>query len=246
MTVIPFRFLSSLLLVVVAILPSNNNKHICLAFSPATSTAVIQSISHFYESQPSEAAMVTCAVKACSADLVAQIRQSGILSNIDNTNTDAAKEDGNPYDFERTLSFLLYGAFYQGLAQHFIYNHLFTDWFGDGHDPLIVATKVLCDMALVSPFLPLPLSYSIKSMVGEGSTIRKGLEKYTRDVIHQDLLFKYWAFWMPVQVINFEFIPEQFRILFMAAFSFVWTIILSSTMSSSADASATQRVVPKL
>mmetsp|Transcript_17892 Transcript_17892/g.26469 ORF Transcript_17892/g.26469 Transcript_17892/m.26469 type:complete len:275 (-) Transcript_17892:131-955(-) len=209
------------------------------AFSPPvmSNTAMLQSIADFYEQQPGEAAMVTCAVKASCADLVAQVRQNLSSARLQQEQEEPSSEtssNNNKLDFDRTLSFILYGAFYQGLAQHFIYNHLFTEWFGDGRAPLIVATKVLCDMALVSPHLPMPLSYSIKSIVS-GQSITEGLQKYYHSVIHQNLLFKYWAFWMPVQVVNFSCIPEAYRILFMAAFSFVWTIILSSTMNASSS-----------
>lgn len=251
-------------LVVLAIIMSCSSCHAFSLAIPAT-TAIVQSIADFYENQPGEAAMVTCAVKACSADLVAQVRQqkhlvggkqqqqqhehdddddsrssydsstTRMMNNKEHTTSATAVLD---FDSSRTLSFLLYGAFYQGLAQHFIYNHLFTEWFGDGRDPLIVATKVLCDMALVSPYLPLPLSYSIKSLVS-GQSIQDGLEHYVDGVIHQNLLFKYWAFWMPVQIVNFSFVPEAYRILFMAAFSFVWTIILSSTMNTSSSSTTT-------
>jgi Mpv17 / PMP22 family len=123
------------------------------------------------------------------------------------------------------------------------------------HWPTIVTT-VLFDNFLAAPFLCLPVLYVVKAFctgtdvattanstdllhqpapAGMADTIRNALDRYKADVQLQGLLFKYWAIWLPVQCCTFSIVPMQYRVIFVAAVSFLWVIILSSISSSSAD-----------
>jgi protein Mpv17 len=101
--------------------------------------------------------------------------------------------------------------------------------------------EVGMDMAVIGPFLCLPIAYMVKTAFTDELTVENvklGLEKYVEDVKFRGLLFKYWAVWIPAQSLTFSVIPEHFRILFVAAISFFWMFILSSTSAATNDPSA--------
>jgi protein Mpv17 len=64
------------------------------------------------------------------------------------------------------------------------------------------------------------------------ASVTAGLDKYRKDVLNESLLLKYWALWIPVQLLTFGVIPPHYRVLFVAMFSFVWVIILSTIAAS--------------
>jgi len=203
---------------------------------------IIGAVEEFYTESPVQAAFLTCALKASAADAVAQLGQ---LSAMDaDSSLKRAGEVGPQHDLPllniqipRNLAFLLYGGMYQGVAQHFIYNVFFPAWFGHTTDPLTVACKVLTDITFLGPLVSLPISFAIKSAVyGSSSPFLEGLEKYKYNVVQNDLLFKYWMLWAPVNTVTFSVVPEHLRILFMASISFFWLICLSS-LSNTATAS---------
>jgi len=180
-----------------------------------TSTA-LQAIDSFYRTSPIEAATLTCGVKAAASDSISQRREADL-----------------PFCFTRNRVFMIYGALYQGAAQHVIYNELYPRVFGSDPAVSTVLHKVLFDQLVHAPFLALPTIYLLKAAVFE-YPLREGLQRYVADA-RRDLLWKYWLLWTPVQCATFSVVPEHLRIPFIAAVSFVWLIILSS-LSSREDA----------
>lgn len=89
---------------------------------------------------------MTCSIKGCSADLVAQYiagakkerqlkEEESNVTTIDNAlsklnsikrarGDDMHVERSWKFDFRRSLVFLIYGGLYQGCAQEFIYNNI--------------------------------------------------------------------------------------------------------------------------
>ena len=101
--------------------------------------------------------------------------------------------------------------------------------FGIGEDVTTVASKVLFDQLVLTPFLCLPAAYLFKA-VAFSYPVREGLRRYVADA-RRDLLLKYWALWTPVQCLTFGVIAPQWRIPFIALVSFFWLVILSSISS---------------
>ena len=77
------------------------------------------------------------------ADLVAQKRQEQISGGADKNKAAPAK-----FDAKRNIAFTVYGAVYQGMAQEFIYNHMYAVWFGVGTNVKTVLSKVLFDLLI--------------------------------------------------------------------------------------------------
>jgi hypothetical protein len=132
---------------------------------------------------PLTSAFLTCGVKASAADAVAQ-------------KTQAAKDRANDVDvssfqLKRNFAFLMYGGLYQGVAQEIIFNEVLPILFGQGTDALTVASKVLFDSFVVTPFVCLPVAYVVKSVIFQYS-LREAFRRYYTDVTKSGLLFKYW------------------------------------------------------
>jgi len=185
-------------------------------------------VDEWFRTAPYASAFTVTAVKATASDLLAQTRGR------------MAQEEGRPASpnqpivWRRTMAFLLYGGAYQGCAQYYLFNVLFPQWFGAGDDFGTVATKVLFDQMVVTPFVCLPVAYLIKA-IAFGEPPAEGLRRYAADA-RRDLLFKYWAIWTPTQCLTFGVVPQQYRIPFIAFVSFFWLIVLS-TISARGDAS---------
>eukprot|EP00977_Amphora_coffeiformis_P021761 scaffold9872_cov164-Amphora_coffeaeformis.AAC.2 len=165
-------------------------------------------------------------------------------------------------DVLRNLGFVFYGGLYQGMAQQFLFNDLYPSFFPFLTGWQNVAAQVALDMTIVSPLVCLPLAYVFKALfTNEGSvdsvsikqkqdptfsttltecahtatrSIQSGLTKYVYDVRYQQLLFKYWALWIPVQSLTFGVIPSHYRVAFVAAVSFFWVFVLSTIAAATA------------
>ena len=181
--------------------------------------AAIASLDAFFQSSPYGAAAITCGFKASTADLVAQKRQFN--------KRDHTADQHNEPDWRRNVAFTLYGAIYQGMAQEFIYNHLYPTFFGAGTSVGIVLSKVLFDLLIQTTLLTLPIAYLIKAMIYQYSP-REAFRRYLDDVKNHGLLKKYFLLWGPVQCITFSIIPVHYRVTFIACVSFFWLIILST------------------
>jgi protein Mpv17 len=192
---------------------------------------VVDVVNEFFLNQPYTAAALTCGVKASAADFVAQ-RQH--LSKRDGSRDEIEiSEDGSAqeiFEAPRNIAFLLYGAVYQGIGQEFIYNHLYSTWFGNGTGPAVVATKVAFDLLIQTTLLTLPVAYLTKATIFR-YPLTEGLRRYIEDITTHGLLLKYFALWGPVQCLTFSVVPIQARVPFIALVSFFWLIILSSISS---------------
>jgi hypothetical protein len=202
------------------------------------STAVA-TLDTFWKTSPYAAAAVTCGFKASAADIVAQKRQ--YKQRADELKEEAQVRDLNKEekqemktekktDLQRNVAYILYGALYQGLAQEFIYNHLYPVLFGAGTDIRTVLSKVCFDLLIQTTILTLPIAYMSKALIYRYS-FQEAFRRYTDDIKNHGLLVKYFSLWGPVQCLTFSIIPEHFRVTFIACVSFFWIIILSSIAS---------------
>jgi protein Mpv17 len=193
---------------------------------------------HIVQSSPYTTAALMCGIKASFADWIAQKRQirGRLENNPTNTNNDAttttatSTTGSSKTDQRRNVAFLLYGALYQGVAQEYIYNHLYPLYFGVGRDARVVLMKVAFDLLLQTTLITLPIAYMTKALIYQYS-FREAIRRYINDVRNHGLLIKYFSLWGPVQCITFSIIPEHYRITFIAFVSFFWLIILSTISS---------------
>jgi protein Mpv17 len=209
----------------------------------------LSAIGALYKTRPFLAGFITCAIKAAAADMVAQksdtgpaavpepamspirsngrfyVKQGGAIALGDN------RPLGQRFNYLRNLSFLLYGGIYCGMAQEFIYNHIFPALFGNGKTMGRIFIKVMADLLFVGPLLTLPICYLVKTIVFR-KTLADGMGNYLSDIKENGLLKKFWSVWFPVQCLTFSVIPDHLKIAFMAGVSFFWMIIFSANSST--------------
>ena len=198
----------------------------------ALNAVVVDVVNEFFLNQPYTAAALTCGVKASAADFVAQrqhlTKRDGSRDEIEISEDGRVQEE--VFEAPRNIAFLLYGAVYQGIGQEFIYNHLYSTWFGNGTGPVVVATKVAFDLLIQTTLLTLPVAYLTKATIFR-YPLSEGLRRYVEDITTHGLLLKYFALWGPVQCLTFSIVPTAYRVPFIAFVSFFWLIILSSISS---------------
>mmetsp|Transcript_30968 Transcript_30968/g.61725 ORF Transcript_30968/g.61725 Transcript_30968/m.61725 type:complete len:302 (+) Transcript_30968:270-1175(+) len=201
---------------------------------PSIATA-LEELNYFYQTFPVASAFITCGIKASAADIVAQKAEATHVPDETTDSTPSTKHcteeaEGVQIEARRNFSYILYGGIYQGICQHIIFNEIFPLIFGDGRDIITVASKVLFDSLVISPFICLPVAYLVKSMVYQ-FTIQEAMHRYRADVTENGLLFKYWKIWVPAQCLTFGVIPQHLRIAFIASVSFFWLVVFSSITS---------------
>jgi protein Mpv17 len=198
--------------------------------------SAVAALDTFWKTQPYLAAGLTCGLKASAADIVAQKRHFKLREEVEQANDEEEESIETPIqktDYQRNLAYLLYGVIYQGVAQEFVYNHLYPVWFGTGTSVGVVATKVLFDLLVQTTLVTLPIAYLTKAIIYRYS-FGEAVRRYIDDIQNHGLLKKYVLLWGPVQCLTFSIVPEHLRVTFIAFVSFFWLIILSTIASRTA------------
>lgn len=178
---------------------------------PGKLTAIGAGLATFYKTSPLIAGFVTASTKAALADSMAQYRDAHTTK----------------FDLKRMISLVLYSGTVLGMFVSVMYNTLFPILFAGETDPFKLAIKMtLFDGFVNAPLLWLPPAYIVKALIYNYPK-RQAIQKYIADVKGNRLLIKYWSLWIPVSIVNFLFVPDYFRVAFVAAVSFFWMIILS-------------------
>jgi len=233
--------LSKILLAVATLVATASSRPFHL--SRATSA-----ISTFYKNNPFKGAFLTCSIKGCSADLVAQyiaaskeqrdeeLKKDNALSRLNplkkarGGDLDVSEKRKFSIDLRRSAVFLIYGGLYQGCANEFIYNSILP-LLGTGTDWKTVARKVVVDVGFIVPLICIPMAYLVKGLL-LGRTVGASYTNYWNDVVNKGVVFKHWMIFIPVQCLTFSVIPQHLRVSFVACVSFFWMIILSCILSS--------------
>jgi hypothetical protein len=202
---------------------------VCLAATSSAVSIVLTGVGTFYQSFPVVSAMMTCGVKGCLADLISQFGE----------NRGKRASQKSNFSFKRNSAYVLYSGFFLGIMCDLIYNRLYPIMFGPSHALSTILSKVVFDSTIVAPLCWLPPAYLVNAVV-YGFSPMVGLKKYLHDIRHKSLLKKYSMLWVPVQLINFAFVPDCFRVAFVAVVGFFWLCILSSVQSSGAVSSSKQ------
>jgi hypothetical protein len=156
---------------------------------------------------------------------------SALSSSVAISSSSSPKSNSSPKaDWKRNIAYALYGSIYQGIMQEYMFNQLYPMLFGVGTDVRTVAAKVAFNLFVHAPLITIPIAYLVKAALYQDSA-HDAFAKYWNDIRHHGLLTKFFLLWGPVQSLTFSVIPQHLRVTFIAAVSFFWMIILSSTAS---------------
>mmetsp|Transcript_19764 Transcript_19764/g.38705 ORF Transcript_19764/g.38705 Transcript_19764/m.38705 type:complete len:196 (-) Transcript_19764:381-968(-) len=146
-------------------------------------------------------------------------------------------EENATFDAARFARFATLGGVLVGPTLHVWYGYLGSKIVGRSASATL--KRVVLDQTVFTPiFLPIFL-------VSVGILEGKGLTKSCEDVsgIWASTVVSNWAWWTPVQIANFGFVPAQYQVLFSNAAGVVWNTYLSyvnqqTRLKNAEDASA--------
>ena len=145
------------------------------------------------------------------------------------------------WDKARTAAFVAFGGIYTGGVQHFIFGFLNAS-FDDPIKRLLLAQFFFIPFCYYPTFLAMVpwLRAGLEADGGFGAeevaARREELFSETASKIPSTLL-RNWCFWLPVQFVQFSFIPVDLQVTYCAAFGVIWNAILSWSTSSAASLS---------
>lgn len=153
---------------------------------------------------------------------------SGLKTSAADAFAQKVLEGREELDWKRHATFCTFGFLYLGGFQYWLYNVKFTQWCGPitsrfGHKAS-APIKTFIDQAIHHPFMYFPTFYAIKASVA-GKPMSYAVDKYKSEIWTS--VKTLWTVWVPLQLINFAFVPRHLRVPYVAGVSFGWTMILS-------------------
>ncbi|XP_004635895.1 peroxisomal membrane protein 2 isoform X2 [Octodon degus] len=152
---------------------------------------------------------------------------SGILSALGNLLAQMIKkrqkkEDSESIDARGPLRYAAYGFFITGPLSHYFY--LFLEHWVPPDVPLAAAKRLLLDRLLFAPAFQLLFFLTMNLLEGKDTA---ALVARVRSGFWPALRMN-WRVWTPVQFININYVPLQFRVLFANLVALFWYAYLSS------------------
>jgi len=170
--------------------------------------------------------MVCAGLKTVAADLTVQ--------------TVVEKKQLHEVDKRRTITFGLFGIGYLGGIQYAVFNKVLPAMWPrasnfamrSSHDKINNAKALRSLVGLVAteqlihtPFVFLPCFYMTKEVVEGDGNVDVALTKWRRNIIPD--MCADMVIWVPSNLVNFAFVPQHFRVPFVALTSFAYTMVLS-------------------
>mmetsp|Transcript_38063 Transcript_38063/g.89083 ORF Transcript_38063/g.89083 Transcript_38063/m.89083 type:complete len:199 (-) Transcript_38063:264-860(-) len=133
------------------------------------------------------------------------------------------------YDSRRAFSMIAFSSCYQGAVCFHIYTHLYnclvpeSRWWGRTQLRSGLS-KSLLDNFVHVPFLYIPTFYASVGIL-QGQDFREVGETLRSEMV--STVISCWVLWVPLQLLNFAVVPEQFRTMFVNVGCLVWNVYLS-------------------
>ena len=193
--------------------------------------------------------VLTAAVMGGSGDIIAQFaEQKRASSTMDGSDLLLPKElaaaDNEPFelDVRRSLSYATFAAGYTGAFQHFLFANL-QDAIAD---PLV---RTGLNQGLIIPICYYSLLVFLLPKLRARSPREEETLRSSIDV--KKMIPRNWLFWVPLQWIQFTFIPTELQVVYVSVLGLIWNICLSLMTAGGAKASspvvaAEKGVIPAL
>lgn len=142
--------------------------------------------------------------------------------------------NGRHTSWRRTLALACYGLIWNGPSAHY-WQRFLEVLFKGKSDIGTVLRKVLVDQSTYGPLCNI-LFMSFATLVLEGRTLAYLKDKIRRDYVLVQL--NGWKLWPLAALINYKFVPLQFRVLFVNVVALCWSIFLLVKARSTIKAAA--------
>jgi hypothetical protein len=179
-------------------------------------SSALQAYSHSLALHPLETKVVTAAVLAVGGDALAQLREC------------------EPYDTRRAASFVLFDTCYRGAFQHATFPLIAQTFQGYAlhsllpYIPLEVCAAISrtgANQLCVVPVVYYPLFFAVTGAV-QGldfdASVRRAREKFL------PLMKRNLVYWIPVQYVQFAYVPAEWQVPYICMAGLLWNVILSA------------------
>eukprot|EP00761_Pharyngomonas_kirbyi_P000378 gb/GECH01000378.1/.p1 GENE.gb/GECH01000378.1/~~gb/GECH01000378.1/.p1 ORF type:complete len:247 (+),score=69.52 gb/GECH01000378.1/:1-741(+) len=173
--------------------------------------------------------LTTGAITTCG-DLISQIIQSKNQDSF--SSSSSTKQNQTPVNFKRAATAFVYGAGICGPFLHGWYQLMFRLFPGKPTLPRIVK-QVAIDQSTLAPFFgAVYIGFTdLRNGVPPSQTIQT-MPKRLYDILSVSI-----QIWPAAQVINYSFIPLQYRVLASNTVSLGWNVYLASVVNKSSSKS---------
>jgi len=168
--------------------------------------------------------VLTAAVTGGSGDIIAQLAEKKKAS-MDKSNSllpseiaEAVAEEPFELDIRRTLSYATFAAGYTGGFQHFLFSNLQENI----ADPLV---RTGLNQGLIIPLCY--YSLLVWSIPKLRATSQDEEEQLRANIDVKKMIPRNWMFWVPLQFVQFTFIPTELQVAYCSVLGLVWNIMLS-------------------
>lgn len=183
------------------------------------------------DSNPLGVKMATAAFLAVMSDALVQCKGT------------PGEYDGRRYDMRRAASFATFNALYKGVVLHFSVPAIYAAcqgnvlrqairplWQGGFGDTLCKALeRTMANQLILMPLVYCPVFFAVTGFV-QGLSLRASWQRMRENYF--SMCFTTLRFWVPVQIIQFIFVPLKWQVSSIQVTSFIWNVILSSLVGS--------------
>ena len=195
----------------------------CNALSLKPATSILHQAGSGYAAVSTSHPLLTAGVTAgsilCAADLACQTFLEPNRTSI---------------DARRTAALTIFGTWHYGVVAKSLYL-LYDKLLGTALTLSVAVRKMIIDVYVHSPLLLIPSFYLITKMV-MGRTLGDTLSQLRREWFTAS--FGTALFWTPLCTINFLYVPQHSRVVFVALLSFIHKTWLSWLSNREAAANA--------
>ena len=202
---------------------------------------LLQSYTHSLKTHPLITKMMTGGALATCGDAIAQKSAAATLSNESDDN------DSFVYDRRRAASFAAFDMAYRAL-QHVSFPVIvqqcqgqfatavlqhsglpFLDYYTDNVHLLAAMEQTLASQLGIVPFIYYPVFFALTGVM-QGLTSEQAVTRAMENFV--PLMKRNLVFWIPVQFVQFGFVPQELQIPFLSVCGLCWTFILSAFAGS--------------
>ncbi len=113
---------------------------------------------------------------------------------------------------------------YQLISSHKIFNFVL---FCFGYSTYIfLRATFLVNQLIIIPIIYYPSFFFISGII-QNLSVKEMIDRGSKKI--KKLLRRNWLFWIPVQFVQFRFVPEPYQIPFLCIVGLLWTFILSTS-----------------
>jgi protein Mpv17 len=174
---------------------------------------MLRHVNNFMKKRPLLVSVIGNTAKTITADIIAQ----KVIEKRENI------------DYRRLGVFGTFGCVYLGGWQYLLFNKVFVRFdnllkIRRFNKAQVAIALTALDLGVHTPLLYYPSFYTLKGSL-EGRSVHESLCMYKNNFVND--ILSIWQIWVPMQFLNFLYVPIHLRMPFITCVSLAWTTILS-------------------